>query len=181
MRPGDLLLTPQGLWLNGRTLPCAIGRGGVSTAKREGDGATPAGIHRIAGMLYRPDRLPCPAPWARAILPGDLWCDAPDHADYNHHVRAPFDASHEDLRRADPLYDLILLTDWNWPKSLPGAGSAIFLHQWRRPGYPTAGCIAMSRRDLLWLARQITADARLIVPAEMPRYTARRSAVAHQV
>ncbi|MCP6053683.1 hypothetical protein NL338_26220, partial [Klebsiella pneumoniae] len=47
------------------------------TAKREGDGATPAGIHRIAGLLYRPDRLPRPAPWAEPIGPGDLWCDDP--------------------------------------------------------------------------------------------------------
>ncbi len=157
-------LTPAGLWAFGRVLPCSVGRGGITRAKREGDGATPAGTHRIVGLLYRPDRMAAPAPWAEPIGPGDLWCDDPAHRDYNHAVRAPFAASHEVLRRADPLYDLILVTDWNWPEARPGAGSAIFLHQWRRPGYPTAGCIAMGRADLRWLAERAGPGTRLEVP-----------------
>lgn len=181
MRSGDLLLTPLGLHVQGRTLPCAIGRGGVTGDKREGDGATPSGVHRIAGLLYRPDRMSRPAPWAQPILPGDLWCDASDHSAYNLHVRAPFAASHESLRRADPLYDLVVVTDWNWPDAQPGRGSAIFLHQWRRPGYPTAGCIAMSRHDLRWLATRVPPGTRLIVPEGMPRHSARRASTVHQV
>lgn len=181
MSPDDLLLTPRGLFFQGRTLPCSIGRGGVSDAKREGDGATPVGVHRIVGMLYRPDRLPSPAPWARPILPGDLWCDASNDPAYNRHVRAPYAASHEDLRRADPLYDIVMVTDWNWPDALPGKGSAIFLHQWRRPGYPTAGCIAFSRDDLIWLAGRVRPHARLIVPDGMVRYQVRRNAPQNQV
>lgn len=181
MTTGRLLLTPMGLAAFGRLLPCTIGRGGVTLDKREGDGATPAGQHRIVGLLYRPDRIAPPAPWARAILPGDLWCDAPDHADYNRHVRAPCPVSHENLRRADPLYDLVLLTDWNWPDAEPGRGSAIFLHQWRRPGYPTAGCIAMSRRDLRWLASRAAPGTSLIVPGGISRYAIRRATALHQV
>ena len=45
----------------------------------------------------------------------------------------------------------MLTTDWNWPLAVPSAGSAIFIHTWRRPGAPTAGCLALSRADLLWL------------------------------
>ncbi len=180
-RAGDLRLTPMGLFAFGQMLPCTIGRGGLSTNKREGDGATPAGAHRIVGLLYRPDRLARPAPWARAILPGDLWCDESGDPAYNRHVRAPYPASHENLRRADPLYDLVLLTDWNWPDARAGRGSAIFLHQWRRPGYPTAGCIAMSRTDLQWLAERAVPGTRLIVPPGITRHAARRAAVAHQV
>ena len=70
---------------------------------------------------------------------------------------------HEHLRRADPLYDLVILTGWNWPQADPGRGSAIFIHQWRRPGAPTAGCVALSRRDLHWIALRITYQTRLIV------------------
>lgn len=171
-----MLLTPMGLRFMGRTIPVSVGRGGVSTAKAEGDGATPAGVHRIAGLLYRPDRLPPPAPWAEAIGPGDLWCDDSAHDAYNLAVRAPFPASHEALRRADPLYDIVLVTDWNWPVAMPGAGSAIFLHQWRRPGFPTAGCIAMSRRDLLWLAALAAPGTRIIVPPALNK-RARRNVV----
>lgn len=162
-RGTDIVVSPTGLRFLGRRLPCTIGRGGVRADKREGDGATPAGIHRIVGMLYRPDRLVPPAGWAAPILPGDLWCDAPDHADYNLLVRAPFAASHEALRRADPLYDLVILTDWNWPFAVPGRGSAIFLHRWRRPGAPTEGCVALRPDHLAWLAGRIAPGARLVV------------------
>jgi len=160
--PADLVLTRRGLRVLGRYLPCSIGKGGLRADKREGDGATPVGEHRITGMLYRPDRLPAPRPWARPIRPGDLWSDASSDPDYNSPVRAPYPASHEVLRRADPLYDIVLLTDWN-EKGVAGRGSAIFLHQRRRAGFPTEGCVAFARPDLLWLARHIVPGARLIV------------------
>lgn len=162
----DLLLTPGGVRFLGRRLPCVIGRGGVVSNKAEGDGATPAGQHRIAGALYRPDRMVCPVPWAIPIRPGDLWCDDPAHKAYNQAVRAPFAGSHETLWRSDPLYDLVLVTDWNWPRARPGLGSAIFLHRWRRPGYPTEGCLAFSPDHLLWIARNLSRDTRLIVPPQ---------------
>lgn len=147
-------LTPQGLSFAGRTLPCTVGRGGIRADKREGDGATPLGLHHIVGCLYRPDRVSAPAPWAQPILPGMLWSDAPEDPDYNQMVMAPYAPSHESLRRADPLYDIVLLTDWNWPVAVPGAGSAIFLHQWRRPGFPTEGCLAFSRANIRWIAER---------------------------
>ncbi len=164
MKPDDLVLTPRGLRFQGRYYPCSIGRSGVTGRKREGDGATPRGTHRLVGMLYRPDRMARPADWALPIGPCDLWSDDSGHEDYNMMVRAPYPHSHERLRRADPLYDLILLTDWNWPYAVKGRGSAIFLHQWRRPGYPTEGCIALSRANLHDIAPRITLQTRLIVP-----------------
>ncbi len=158
-----LRLTAAGLCLGPQRWPCSIGRGGLTDAKREGDGATPRGLHRITALYYRPDRLARPAPWARPIGPQDLWCDAPDHPAYNTHVRAPFDASHERMRRADPLYDLVFLIDWNWPQARPGAGSAIFLHQWRRPRFPTEGCLALRRDHLHALARRLKPGTEVLI------------------
>lgn len=155
---------PQGVRFWGRRFPCSIGKGGVRSDKREGDGATPRGVHHIVGLLYRADRVLPPAPWARAIGKDDLWSDAQDDAAYNQLVRTPYKPSHEKLRRADPLYDIVLLTDWNWPNATPGMGSAIFLHQWRRPGFPTEGCIAFARSDLKWIASRAAPGTRLIVP-----------------
>lgn len=165
MTPADLVVTPTGCRFLGRRFACTLGRGGVVDAdrKREGDGATPRGVHRIVGMLYRPDRIAPPVDWAVPILPGDLWSDGVDDPDYNHMVRAPHPFSHEALRRADPLYDLVLITDWNWPHAKAGRGSAIFLHRWRRPGYPTAGCVAFAPQDLLWIACRLRPETRLIV------------------
>lgn len=165
MKPQDLVVTPMGVRFLNRRFPCTIGRGGIVAAgqKREGDGATPTGVHRIVGMLYRPDRMARPTDWALPIGPMDLWSDDPADEDYNLMVRAPHRFSHEKLRRADPLYDLVILTDWNWPHAEPGRGSAIFLHRWRRPGYPTAGCVAFDPRNLLWIAQRITHQTRLVV------------------
>ena len=163
MTPQDLVLTPKGLRFARQHWPCTIGRSGLSHTKREGDGATPTGTHRITGFLYRPDRIARPNRWAKPIRPGDLWSDDPNDAHYNLMVRAPYAYSHESLRRADPLYDLILLTDWNWPRAIRGYGSAIFLHRWRRPGYPTEGCIALRPDHLMRLASKLTPQTRLIV------------------
>src|SRR6056297_407292 len=110
-----------------------------------------------------------PHPWARialsgcCIAPSDIWSDDSDHEDYNLMIRKPYSHSHEVLRRADPLYDLILITDWNWPYAQSGKGSCIFLHQWRRAHYPTEGCIAFRRDHLLEIAQKIRFHSRLIV------------------
>jgi L,D-peptidoglycan transpeptidase YkuD (ErfK/YbiS/YcfS/YnhG family) len=165
-RPTDLVVTRLGLRFRGRRFPCTVGRAGVVRArrKREGDGGTPSGSHRITGCLYRPDRMARPVRWAQPIRPGDYWSEDPADPDYNHLVRAPHDHGHEVLRRADRLYDLVLTTDWNWPQAQPGRGSAIFVHRWRRPGFPTAGCVAMSAANLAWIVARLRPGARLVVP-----------------
>lgn len=168
MSTADLVVTPAGVRFAGRLLPASIGRAGIATDKREGDGATPAGIHRVIGLLYRPDRIArhLLPPWAQPIGIEDRWCDLSGHPDYNHLTRKPFGRSAERLRRSDPLYDLVLPLDWNWPDAVPGRGSAIFLHQWRRPGYPTAGCLAFSRRDLMFIATRAAPGTRVVVPVQ---------------
>ena len=165
MKPSDIVSSPRGTRFMGRNFASSIGRGGLTQAKREGDMASPIGTHHIVGMLYRPDRIAASQlpDWACPIRLGDLWSDESDDPDYNQLVRAPYAPSHEKLRRADPLYDLILITDWNWPEAEPGRGSAIFLHIWRSPRYPTAGCVAFSRSDLLWIANRLTPQSCLIV------------------
>ena len=159
----DMVFASGRLHYLGRAMPATCGRGGVCDDKREGDGATPRGVLRIAVVMYRPDRVTSPGPWAVPIYPGDVWCDDPTHASYNHLCRTPLPACHEQMRRADPQYDIVMITDWNWPKARPGAGSAIFLHQWRRPGAPTAGCVAVARPDMHWLAARAAPGTRLVV------------------
>ena len=151
----QLFLTPTGLQVGRLRIPCTIGRAGLTSRKREGDGGTPKGRHRIRGCFYRPDRMSAPNGWARPIRPRHIWSDDPGQPDYNHLGEAPYDGSHERMWRADPLYDLVLLLDWNWPDALPGRGSAIFIHRWRRAGYPTEGCIAMAPEPLHWLAERM--------------------------
>ena len=163
MKTTDLIVTPTHMRFMGRRFPCSVGKGGLTDHKKEGDGATPRGVHRLVGMLYRPDRMGQPADWALPIHNGDLWSDDPAHEEYNMMVRAPYPHSHEKLRRADPLYNLVILTDWNWPYAVKGRGSAIFIHRWRKPGHPTEGCIGLRPNDLSWIAPRIQHSSRLIV------------------
>jgi L,D-peptidoglycan transpeptidase YkuD (ErfK/YbiS/YcfS/YnhG family) len=151
--------------LGSLTLPCALGRSGRRTRKREGDGATPVGCWRIAGVLYRADRIRRPATGlpVRPIAPNDGWCDAPADRNYNRAVRHPYPASAERLWRADRLYDVVVLMSHNWRPRVAGRGSAIFMHL-ARPGYaPTEGCIALRREHLLRLLRGLGAGAKVRV------------------
>jgi len=145
------LLQPEGLLRLERFVwRAAIGRAGVSGAKREGDGATPAGVLALLRVLYRADRVARPATMlpCAPLAPEDGWCDDPAHAEYNHAVRRPHPARGEALWREDGLYDVIGVLDWNTAPVRRGAGSAIFLHV-ARPDYaPTAGCIALALPDL---------------------------------
>ena len=141
-------------WRN-RRARCALGRGGIRADKREGDGATPAGLFPLRGVLYRADRMARPKTRlpVRMIGPRDEWCDDPASEHYNRGVRLPFAASHERLWRGDHLYDLVVILGHNDAPPKPGMGSAIFIHVATAHYAPTAGCIALRRRDLLRLLR----------------------------
>ena len=146
-------------------LPCALGRGGRSCVKREGDGATPSGIWRATLVLYRPDRMMRPRSGlpTRPLRPDDGWCDAVGDRNYNRHVRHPYPASAERLWRSDGVYDAIIILDHNTRPRVQGAGSAIFIHLARPQFQPTEGCIALARRDLLLLLARLGPHTRLLI------------------
>jgi len=160
----DLILSPRGLRVGNKIFPCSIGKNGVTKLKREGDRKTPTGQHKIVGMLYRPDRISRPRKWALPLRPRDIWSDDVKDPNYNLMGTLPNSFGHERLYRADHLYDLIIITNWNWPYAVKGRGSAIFIHSWRRKGYPTEGCLALSKDNLLKVAKFIDFGSRLIVP-----------------
>ncbi len=139
----------------GRAVPCALGRAGITAGKREGDGATPAGLFPLRRVLYRADRgaAPTTALPVAVIEKDDGWCDAPAHADYNRPVRLPHPAHVEHLWRDDAIYDVIVVIGHNDDPVVPGAGSAVFVHIARHGFAPTAGCIALARHDLLDLLK----------------------------
>ncbi len=136
-----------------RLMRAAMGPAGPIGSKREGDGATPIGRFAFRYLLYRPDRLrPPPTGLSlRALSPRDGWCDDPADVLYNRPVSLPYRARHERLWREDDIYDLIVVLGHNDDPVVPGAGSAVFLHVARPDFSPTAGCIVLSKDDLLAL------------------------------
>lgn len=164
-RPGH---RSQGVLRAGeRILPCALGRGGLRSIKREGDGGTPIGRWPFLSVRYRPDahkgvRTGLPK---RAIRRDDGWCDAPTDPNYNRAVRYPYRASAEQLWRGDQLYDVVVVLDYNVRCRRRGRGSAIFMHVAREGYRPTEGCIALERRHLVWLLSCVMRRATLDVLA----------------
>jgi L,D-peptidoglycan transpeptidase YkuD (ErfK/YbiS/YcfS/YnhG family) len=144
---------------------CAIGRGGIRQDKREGDHATPGGVFRLFGGFFRPDRVLRNA-WVspmRPVRPSDGWCDDPRSALYNRLVMLPCRASHEKLWRADRVYDLAIILDYNIHPRRKNRGSAIFLHCARPDFAPTSGCIALRLEDLRRLLPRLARKAVLTV------------------
>lgn len=146
-------------------LPCALGKGGRRTRKREGDGATPIGCWQLVRVLYRSDRIVRPISRlpVKAIGRDDGWCDAPADRNYNRFVRLPYRSSAESLWRTDNLYDVVVVLSHNSAPRVRGGGSAIFIHIARAGYAPTEGCIALRREHLLMLLRKLGAHAALRV------------------
>jgi len=142
-------------------LPCAIGRSGITCAKREGDGATPAGEHTLL-FFYLRRAMPLLTPW-RATKRDDLWCDDPGSFLYNRPLRAPTRLSHEEMWRKDKLYDVVGVMDYNIAPARRGRGSAIFFHLATDDLGPTAGCVALRPRDMARLLPRLAREARIIV------------------
>lgn len=162
----DLIVYKWGARFQGRWFRCAIGHGGIRSEKHEGDGATPVGIWRLTNGMWRGDRLPRPPTLLnlRKAGPQDKWSDDPRDPAYNQPVRGiHWRFSHERMRRSDPLYDIVLVTDHNSSPPVPGLGSAIFVHCWRAARHPTAGCVAFQRDDLLWIMKRWTNRSRLVI------------------
>jgi L,D-peptidoglycan transpeptidase YkuD (ErfK/YbiS/YcfS/YnhG family) len=148
-----------------RSMRAALGRAGIMTLKCEGDGGTPLGRLPFREVFYRADRSarPCTRLPCRAIRAMDAWCDDPKHPSYNRLTRRSNAHGSEGLKRADHIYDIVVVLGYNDRPRVKGKGSAIFMHL-ARPGYtPTDGCIALSRRDLLALLRQVGRGSTLVV------------------
>lgn len=153
------------LFWDGKPNPCTLGRSGVSTSKREGDGASPAGCFAPRAVFYRADRMDRPSTRlpCTAIARDDGWCDAPADRAYNRKVRLPYGASAETMWRDDTLYDIVVVLGHNDDPVVPGAGSAIFLHLAREDGGPTEGCVGVARDLALALIARLGPEDRVCI------------------
>ena len=138
------------IW-RGKTYHCAIGSGGFSSNKREGDGTTPVGRFQLRRVFYRADRLDVPRTTLPVQIIGlkDGWCDAPEHINYNQLMSLPFYHSHEVLWREDKLYDILVEISYNDSPVIPHFGSAIFFHLATSDYNPTKGCVAVTLPDMI--------------------------------
>jgi L,D-peptidoglycan transpeptidase YkuD (ErfK/YbiS/YcfS/YnhG family) len=152
----------------GTPIPVVVGWGGVGP-KQEGDGRSPQGVFELGQVFGYTQEPPTGAFFSSGsglpyepMAPGSICVDDPGSAYYGQifdpdtlpePARGARDwksaeAMRRDLAHGDGLYRWGVVVRYN-DEGVPGAGSCIFLHVWRGPQYPTAGCTAMAEEDLL--------------------------------
>ena len=136
-------------------LKCCIGKKGISNQKKEGDQSTPKGIFALKKLYFRKDRVgKIKSKISKRTITKDMaWCDDPSHKKYNKEIRIYTNNHKERLYRKDNKYDYLITLNHNH-KGVPHKGSAIFIHL--TTNYkPTAGCIALKRKDFEVLLKLI--------------------------
>jgi L,D-peptidoglycan transpeptidase YkuD (ErfK/YbiS/YcfS/YnhG family) len=136
---------------------CALGEAGIGKKRKEGDNITPKGSYKLLKLFYRSDRIPN----FKTLLKKNKinkkmgWCDDSNNKNYNKLIKLPCSFSHEKLFRKDNIYDLVIPINYNTKKIVKGKGSAIFLHIAKKNYEPTRGCIALKKKDLILLLKNI--------------------------
>jgi L,D-peptidoglycan transpeptidase YkuD (ErfK/YbiS/YcfS/YnhG family) len=115
--------------------------------------------------FYRADRLanPVGGPAKRPLAKSDGWCEVPKSQFYNRHVKLPFRDGHETMWRTDEAYDVVFATSHNERPRVQGQGSAIFFHLTKKGARATAGCVAVSRADMLKILKLCGPKVELVV------------------
>jgi len=161
----DIKLKNKYLYFNKYKIKCAIGKRGITRKKVEGDNKTPAGIFKFQGIFYRKDRLPNfkTSLKKKAIKKNMGWCDDPNSVFYNKLIKFPFNKTAEKMWLNNRIYDVVVIINYNLKPTIRNKGSAIFLHVAKRNYTPTKGCIAVSKKDILFLVSKINKKTKLII------------------
>ena len=142
---------------------CCIGKKGSTIQKKEGDKKTPKGTFRIENLYFRKDRMNKPFTSLKCIqIKKNMgWCDDTRFPEkYNKLFKIQNNIKHEKLRRKDNKYDLLIPIKYNFKKPVIGLGSCIFIHLTKNY-YPTAGCIALKKKDFLILLKLIKKNSKI--------------------
>ena len=143
-------------------LNCCIGKSGIKANKVEGDKSTPSGIFHLGNVYYRSDRVKKPLTKLKCIKINKSmgWCNDPLSKFYNKKIKTNKKIKHEKLFRVDYKYNYLIIIKYNYLKTIPNKGSAIFIHLTKNYK-PTAGCIGLKEKDLLILLKLIDTKTKI--------------------
>jgi len=127
-----------------------IGKKGLASIgkKKEGDLKTPAGLYPI-GVAFGTRPLALKMDY-KYITAEDKFIDDVTSKQYNTWVSGSTNAKSYESMFIEP-YAFGAVINYNRNPTIAAAGSAIFIHLWRSPSSPTAGCIALEKKHLLRL------------------------------
>ena len=90
------------------------------------------------------------------------WCNDVKSQFYNKEININKKFKHEKLYRNDHKYDCLILIKYNYKKTIRNKGSAIFIHLTENYK-PTEGCIAISKKDFLVLAKLVNKNTKIFI------------------
>ncbi len=149
---------------------CQIGKGGLKNAakKIEGDKTTPIGKWYLETLYYRPDQVLRPRFKRKNVLKLNqitkqcVWCDDITSHYYNKYIKVDdfrlLKINYENLWRYDNAYDVLIVLSHNVRPTIKNKGSAIFIHCSFSDNRKTAGCIALQKKDLVFLLKNLRHD-----------------------
>ena len=158
------------LTFGNKAFNCQIGSGGFQNAakKIEGDKKTPIGKWQLISIYYRPDRVFRPKFKKNKyinisrITKNCGWCDDIRSNFYNQYIKInnlrSSNINYEKLWRKDEAYDIVIVTSHNTKPTIKNKGSAIFIHCSFPDKRNTAGCIALGKKNLVFLLNNLRCD-----------------------
>tara|TARA_B100000780_G_C21024317_1_gene410585 strand:+ start:169 stop:660 length:492 start_codon:yes stop_codon:yes gene_type:complete len=151
------------LTYSGYRIKCAIGKRGIAIKRKEGDLITPVGEFKIKSILYRKDRIKNLKTTLKTLPISKRmgWCDDSISKKYNCLIKYPFNFSSEKLYRKDNIYDIILVLNYNMNPIKKNKGSAIFLHVASKNYKSTKGCLAVNKKELLKIIKDIKKNTKI--------------------
>ena len=133
--------------------------------KTEGDKTTPIGKWYLNTIYYRSDKILRPKLHKNnnlkinKITKNCGWCDDIRSNKYNEYIKInnfqSLNLNYEKLWREDEAYDIIIVTSYNLKPTIKNKGSAIFVHCSFSNNRNTAGCIALKKKDLVFLVKSL--------------------------
>lgn len=158
----------NGCWVAvGKARTARLGKNGLSSNRREGDGTTPTGTYRIGPRMYGNEPNPGVSFQYRRLRCGDWWDEDPRSPTYNsfQHVRCgtkpPFGGGSEGMWQQPRPYPYLAVVEYNMRPVVPGKGSGIFLHA--QTGGPTIGCISLRKAELRTVLRWLRPGAKPVI------------------
>ena len=153
----------MGIWNQEFETTADVGKNGISSEKKEGDGKTPAGCYGF-DTAFGIKEDPGAQLAYKEVLETSYWVDD---------IKSPFyntwkDASEteetlhsEHLIDHNPSYNYALNISYN-PECVQGKGSAIFLHCKSGEG-KTTGCIAIEEALMMQMVQSVDTDTKIVI------------------
>ena len=167
------------LKVGNKVFKCEIGIGGLKNAEKkvEGDKTTPIGKWLLKSVYYRSDKILRPKLKKKNILKINRitkycgWCDDVRSHFYNKFIKTNnsrlVNLSYEKLWREDNVYDIMLQISHNTKPIIKNKGSAIFIHCSFEDLSTTSGCVALRKRDLLFLIKNIKNKSYILIKSSI--------------